>query len=456
MDYLQRCINLDWLEVYALEDTIGYPHNADYFLRQGFYVKEREYGTRVYNEMFTIYGTDDLPLYEIRRSPKSVAGYQAGGVMDRYSCHIRLCNRTCYMEDAAGMLQLFCERYGFAVQRISRLDICLDFEKFDSGDNPQSFVQRYVAGRYAKINQAKIAVHGLDRWDGRCWNSVKWGQPTSMVSTKLYNKTMELREVHDKPYIRQSWRAAGLITDWHTMTKVDKDGNEYTPDIWRLEFSVMSSTKNWFVVEDPYSTKRKLRSIRHTLDMYRTRRQMYDVFVSLCAHYFHFKYVEYKGSKPTVTQHSLAAIATDYGHSLAKPLLAARERQRKDRCKDKVLFRYDAPVTFYKVTHVATSATKDRADLALLHRLEYLRNTTLNKQLHDAADVIIEILRQRLTRDDYAQPFNDDEVQLLRRLVSWRCKHHDTPLADDVEFYKSLLALEDEIWAGNTAERGEK
>ena len=51
----KRCVNLDWLEIHARE-PVGQPHNADYFRNQGCEVQEREYGTRVYREMFVIYG----------------------------------------------------------------------------------------------------------------------------------------------------------------------------------------------------------------------------------------------------------------------------------------------------------------------------------------------------------------------------------------------------------------
>lgn len=414
MQDIRRCINIDWLEVYCLEDSINFPHNAEYFRRCGFCVQERDYGTRVYAEMFTIYGTDDLPLLEVRRRPKSVMGRETGGVMSEFACHIRLCNRTCYFEDAAGLLLQFCEQYGFAVQRISRLDLCLDFEKFDTGDEPQRFVTRYVAGKYSKINQAQVAMHGLDRWDGRAWNSIKWGQPTSMVTTKLYNKTLELSEVHDKPYIRQAWRAAGLIDDWHNCTKMDANGEPYKPTIWRLEFSVCSGTKNWFVVEDNYSTKRKLRSIRHTLEMYRTRHQMLDVFVSLCDHYFHFKYYE--------------------------------DGKRKDRCKDKQLFKFDAPATFYKVTHVATNKIQDRNSLSLLRKLKQIRNTSLSAEVRRAATTIIEMLEYRMARNDYEVPWDDKQITLMRRLIAWRIKHHERPYADDLAYYRAMLELEDEFF----------
>ena len=64
-----RCVNIDWLEVFAME--IGAPHDADYFIRAGFVVHVREYGTRIYNEMFTLDGQDGHPLLEVRRNPKN-------------------------------------------------------------------------------------------------------------------------------------------------------------------------------------------------------------------------------------------------------------------------------------------------------------------------------------------------------------------------------------------------
>lgn len=411
---IARCINLDWLEVYVLESSINYPHDADYFRRCGYFVQEREYGTRVYNEMFTVFGNDGLPMLEVRRNPKSVAGFSSAGVMDRYASHIRLVNRTCYVEDAAGLLQDFLNYHGYGFGRISRLDICLDFEKFDSGDDPQKFLQRYISGKYSKINQANIHVHGIDEWDGRQWNSVSWGNPKSMVSTKIYNKTLELKMVHDKPYIRQAWRAAGLIDDWHKCTRFTDTGEEYEPAIWRLEFSIKSSTKNWFVVEDSYSSKKKLRSIKHTLDMYHTRVQMLDVFASLASHYFCFKHFE-KG-------------------------------KRKDRCKDKELFRFADPGTFYKLTNVATSNVTDVATRRLISRLLHLKCTSIDFNLHKAIDVIVTKLEERLHKGDYNKPLNDSEVEILRRVIAWRVQHSENALTDDIDFYKSLLSLEDQLF----------
>lgn len=67
----QRCVNLDWVEVYCLESGKNFPHDANYFRECGYFVREREYGTRQYNQMFTILDENDLGFIEVRRDPVS-------------------------------------------------------------------------------------------------------------------------------------------------------------------------------------------------------------------------------------------------------------------------------------------------------------------------------------------------------------------------------------------------
>ena len=93
-----RCVNIDWLEVYAKEDSSRYPLNADYFRQCGYFVKERDYGTRVYAEMFTVEDEEGHPFVEVRRHPLSGDSSFTG--LDDYSCHLRLVNRACYYDDA--------------------------------------------------------------------------------------------------------------------------------------------------------------------------------------------------------------------------------------------------------------------------------------------------------------------------------------------------------------------
>lgn len=443
---MTRCVNIDWLECYCLEDSINYPHNADFFRRNGWQVREREYGTPMYQEMFTLYDIYGEPFCEIRRAPKS--DQLRGGIFDPSSAHVRLCNRACYHNQAARNLQLFLEQWGFSYKRISRIDICLDFERFDYGDDPQTFLQRFVKGRYSKINQANICLHGLDMWDGRCWNSVKWGAPKSMVTTRLYNKTMELQQVHDKPYIRQAWQLSGLVDDWASLEKRRRDGTVYKPAIWRVEFAVKSGTNNWMVVEDYNGDRKRIRSVRNDLNCYLTRQQVFDVFLSLVHHYFHFKHVEYKNESRALTNQALKAITLDPLHPLTPTTTpATHQLQRKDRCKDKPLFRKSDLDTFYKFERKQLSSTPRNAKLdTLLKHLYAYRDRQYDDSIRQACNVLIAKLEAETRITQLAAPFDPQELQILRLALSQHLRYNNVSVTETFQQAKDIFKIERTLW----------
>lgn len=394
-DNLERCINLDWLEVTALE-PITQPHDANYFRAYGFVVVEREYGTRVWAQMFTLEGTDHLPFIEVRRSPKS-------DIIAANVCHIRLVNRVCYFPNAALLMTEFLNRYGYEFQRINRVDVCLDFERFDSGDYPKDFVRRFMQGKYSKINQANISAHGSDDWAGRVWNSLSWGSPSSDVGTKMYCKTLELYDPvtkhYGKPYIRQAWKECGLVDDPVVMTKTKPSGEVYTPEIWRVEFSIRSSVKNWFLINLDGKAKKK-QSIRNTLDMYDSREKLLIIFASLADHYFHFKYL--------IKRYNFYNEGKSDGYAL-----------RKDRCPDKILFRWKSPVAIYKVAKesVATSERVDTTLARLLSQLKQFRDTTHDEAIRKSTTVIIDYLENRISHYDQSNPINRHDMLVMQRAL---------------------------------------
>ena len=400
----RRCVNLDWLEVFCFE-PISSPRNADYFREKGYIVEEREYGTRIYNEMFTLMGTDYFPLLEIRRNPKS--SQTAGGLLPINACHIRLVNRTCYVDNAAMLLQQFLQEHGIEFQRISRVDVCLDFERFDSGDWPQKFLIRYLMEKYAKINQAHIAPHGEDTWTARRWDSISWGREKSDVSTKMYNKSKQLNEVKDKPYIKQAWFLCGLVDNPVECTRTLKDGTIYRPDIWRVEFSVRSSVKGWFVVEKDGKAKAK-QSVRNTLAMWAGREQLLAMFSSLANHYFRFK--------------------------IAEP------GKRKDLCKDKVLFKFGTMERFYKVERIASPLDK-RHDLeVLISRLNNYKQTHTQKDVQEAVSTIIKSIDEDMSRRFISNPHSRQELVAFQQAVALKFKHHELDISEILRMVKDTLS----------------
>lgn len=415
---ISRCVNLDWLELYCLEDDIGFPHDANFFRRAGFHVEEREYGTPMYNEMFTLYDHFDEPLIEIRRDPKSAETRQINGLFDPRSCHVRLSNRTCYFANPVQLLQQFIEQYGLHYQRISRVDICYDFTTFDYGDNPADFMRRYMKNRYTKINQANISAHGADAWGGRTWNSVSWGSKKSMVGTKFYNKKLELSEARDKPYIRQAWRAAGLVDDEYLLTK---DGNPV--DIWRVEFSVKSGTRNWFIMENEQGKKKRIQSVRNTLDVYDTKEKLWQMFLSLADHYFHFKKFE--------------------------------EGKRKDLCEDKKLFNPDGISQYYKLENVASTHQPNTAWHQLYKKLLAYREEVYKPEVYKAVSLLLEDIEFKQRTNDLTLPWNATEVTAIRLLMAKRMKSHDNPLSVDKETIEAMLQVENGLF-GESVRNGKK
>lgn len=440
-----RCINIDWLECYCLEDAIGYPHDAEFFRSRGWLVRERDYGTPVYQQMFTLIGTDGETFCEIRRLPKS--DRQVAGIMDHYACHVRLTNRSCYRPDCIQLLQQFLEEYGFHYQRISRIDLCLDFERFDSGDRPADFLQRYVQKRYSKINQADIALRGLDGWDGRVWNSVKWGSPSSMVQTRLYNKSKELREVKDKPYIRQQWQLAGLIDDWATCMKTNRDGSQREVTVWRLEFAIKSGTKNWFVMEDYNGDRKRIRSVRNDLDCYKTKQQQLNVFFSLVHHYFHFKHVVYKQESKALTAIALKTVTTDPNSEFAhRESPARREQERKDRCPDKVLFKFNSLNEFYRFEKTLTEVRPDATISKLIALLSAYRDKQIESNVRQACNEILGKLEQDYRTQQLSLPITKSELEFIQRVLSIKFRNEGITVTQAMNEAREMINLEREIW----------
>lgn len=380
-----RCINLDWLEVYSLE-PITQARDMEFFRSCGFGVIDREYGTRIYEEMFTLIGADNHPFLEVRRKPKN------NSILPINACHLRFVNRTCYYDNAGQIMQQFLDRFGYTFISISRIDICLDFEKFDSGDEPQKFLKRYIAHKYSKINQSQAHTHFDDLWSRRDFNSFSWGAKNSDIGTKMYNKTLELYDdklqSFRKPYILQAWFLAGLIDDPVKVIKHDKNGQEYRPTIWRLEFSIRSNTKGWFTYWMNGDCKVK-RSVKNILATYQNRAMLLPIFDLLQQHYFHFKKYQ--------------------------------EGRRKYDCPDKVLFKFGSQERFYRVDKPASANKPGLMQLRLLRYLKAYLDTQIDPNVQKAGNLIIE----KINKEDFLRfgsgCYGPAEYEALKRTIALRC-----------------------------------
>lgn len=300
---MERCVNIDWLEVFASEG-FGRDYSPDGFRRRGYYVEQRPYGTKQMEQVFTVFDKHYEPMLEIRRAPR---GIEVGKktVYSLGDCYIRLVNAYCYHQSPVGVLCEFLEREGYALRRIYRIDLCLDFVRFDSGDYPEKVVRRIVSHVYSKVNQCTRRVNGTDTWTHCEDNWISWGAPKSMISTKFYNKSKEIRDTNfHKPWILHQWLQAGFIDNPAGISLAGE-----TVDVWRLEFSIKSSAKEWVLVSKNEAYDGEKHFLPHSLDLYADKAGIWTAIRNLIPYYFHFKIYE--------------------------------EGKRKSRCRDKVLFRFD-------------------------------------------------------------------------------------------------------------------
>lgn len=360
--------------------------------------------------MFTLLDKHNEPFLEVRRKPKSSEDIH--GVLSPYSAHIRLTNRYCYMPGCVNILREFLAQYGYEFRRIFRIDICCDFERFDLGDDPAKFIRRYVSHKFVNINLCNHTMRGRDRWDGFEDNYISWGNPKSVVSTKLYNKTLELIEVKDKPYIRSAWMAANLVTNPITMVKIRKDGTQYTPTIWRVEFSVKSGAAGWAILEDSTGSKTKKKPIANTLSCYDTDTKLLQMFASLAHHYFHFKYYE-KG-------------------------------QRKDRCRDKVLFHFDfAKDTLVKLSRVSQSTPQSSDDDRLQKALIRYEQAHFEPTIKKACGIILEAIQRDKVRTLTADRWDTRQLLEMQQILARRMALPDEKLSECINAVRRLLSPED-------------
>lgn len=352
-----RCVNIDWLEMYCLEPYE--PRDMSYFVSQGFVVQPRDYGTKHWNEVFTLLDDDGNEFMEVRRAPRHAEGGHHTIYPDG-ATNVRLVNRYCYFDTAAWIMSDFLAKHRYVIRRIFRLDLAIDFVKFDSGDLPSKVARRISRHVYTKIYQSERTVHGRDRWDTCDDNSFSWGRKGSMVVTRFYNKSLELAQVKDKPWIRQAWYECGLIPDPIAPIVLDKRGEVIGDPVWRLEFQINSSARGWFVIDDP----EKNEYVEHTLEAYWNRPLLVQAIACLYRHYFNFRIY-----KQGVTKYD---------------------------CPEKRLFDFKEADPCYSLRNSLVKRTYDATGSQALRWVQRLREILPNPDVHQALNVVESRVRERV------------------------------------------------------------
>lgn len=434
-----KCVNLDWLEVFCIEDGCL---DANYFQRLGWNVRVREYGTPLYKQMFTLLNEHGKPFLEIRRDPYSLK--ENGGIFEHGSCHIRLSNRTLYTYNPIQQLQAFLDKYNYQFKGVTRIDIACDQLVFDNGMYPEKLIEDYMAGSILKNRNSRINVHGCEKADGRSWNSIKWGSASSPLSTKIYDKTLELKEASDKLYIKDAWVRAGLcdlqkvvyeykdkktgIEERRSKMVVVKAGTKTEQEqnideveqvkVWRVEFSIKSEARNWITID-----KKHVLSIG--LTKFQTRERCLLMFLLLSKWCMNFVKAEYN----------------EDGQQL-----------RKDRCTQIELYSEKNLEQTFKPHRVTEKEDPTRTEKIIYNRLIRMSNDNAYRLPKDIKDKCLE-LAHYLTQSHGNYYMTDEQMKRAEVIKQQIEKEHQLEIVT-MDTFESLDWIEK--WKNGTLTKQEK
>ncbi|MDR2127146.1 MAG: hypothetical protein LBP63_09990 [Prevotellaceae bacterium] len=209
-------ISIDWLSIYCSGII---PENST----ERYKIIDAKLPTRQWNRLTYVYDkklSEKIHLFEIVSQPHLKT-------IDQTACIIKIRNFALYTRHFTKDLNQLIRELKLQYNGISRIDICADFNKFETC-TVQQFYTDFFTNKIIKNGQGKYKAQGQQKQNIHTYTGIKFGSPTSTITTNLYNKTLELKEVKFKKYIFDKWKKCKLETD---------------TDVHRLEFAIHGNIK---------------------------------------------------------------------------------------------------------------------------------------------------------------------------------------------------------------------
>jgi len=283
---MKYCVNIDWLAIHCYISSSFDPERVDKssIFAQEFKFEKQEYSGRVYKYKFCIYDVEDNYIYDVYTTPFSA-------ILPIFSCQVRLSNEECYRANKIERLFHFLEVMDFKFKNITRLDVCFDSNVLNGGLKHENLIKKFFSGEYLLNRKAKYNIFGVhkninkvtgikldtirqkmfkaqeDGNDPFEHTGVRFGSVRSAVSVKMYNKTLEMKEVKRKDYIVDCWKDNGL---------------DIKKDVWRIEFSILADATNMVRIDSGELFRLELGDVK--MD-----EQNQELFFNLAYKYFRFK-----------------------------------------------------------------------------------------------------------------------------------------------------------------------
>lgn len=252
------CINVDWLQCYC--KNRGCEREGVYNGQMGTYhVVNSGKQSKLWNEIYIIRRDKDtgLDLATLCMSPRSE-------VMEWNAASLKLHNRVLYHANYIAILYDILSTLKLEYVGITRLDLAYDCNYLHGGTHVDAFMMDYMfhapfcTGHIIRSGSRRVIINATRGGNGAtAINAMRWGSPSSDIGAYCYNKSLELLEVKDKPWIREVWENAGLVNawskeQWDELKESDRnriigagETSQYiaTP-VWRFEISIKGHGKD--------------------------------------------------------------------------------------------------------------------------------------------------------------------------------------------------------------------
>ena len=248
-------ISLDWMQYYCERSMNEIP--ATFATTKGKYeVEKQSYSTNLWLDVYII-------KHRGREFATLCMNPRNSGMPER-GCTLKLANRVLYSHEWLTESKLIMAELGLRYKGITRVDVAYDCNVLAGGRSVPSFLMQYFShapyceGHIIRSGSRKVTINATRSNKGSVEiSAMRWGSKGSDIGAYAYNKSLELREVKDKPWIRETWEKAGLVdafneAEWAKLSEKEKQRKIDQGDVqqlietpvWRFEISIKAHGKD--------------------------------------------------------------------------------------------------------------------------------------------------------------------------------------------------------------------
>ena len=253
-------ISLDWMQFYCERSPWAVP-SAFTTTKGSYEVEKQSYSTNLW-----------LDVYIIKHRGREFATLccnPRNSGMPECGCTLKLANRVLYSHEWLSESKSIMAEMGLRYKGITRVDVAYDCNVLAGGRSVPGFLMQYFShapyceGHIIRSGSRKVTINATRSNKGSVEiSAMRWGSKGSDIGAYAYNKSLELREVKDKPWIRETWEKAGLIDafneeEWAKLSEKEKQRKIEQGDVqqliecpvWRFEISIKAHGKDLLNLE---------------------------------------------------------------------------------------------------------------------------------------------------------------------------------------------------------------